>query len=190
MRKPDSLRAALTAALPELARDPGNLRIWIDEGRIVGRLADRIDVLKGYEYRYRINVLVMDFARAPNEAMLPLMLWLRFQQPDLLASHEAAEKAIAFEAEILDDQRVDLWFKIPLTETVLLTKQPGGAFAADHMEEPEIDPAFEAVPDMTLIDRIIGAGGGELLYQRPEPGPPFDFALAEASGILVLLEDI
>ena len=34
MKKPDSLRAAMMAMIPELAQRPDNLEMWVEHGRI------------------------------------------------------------------------------------------------------------------------------------------------------------
>ncbi len=59
MRKPDSLRAAIEAAVPDLARNPGQLKIWLDKGSVqaCGR-----GVPVALAYRYKLSLLVLDFA--------------------------------------------------------------------------------------------------------------------------------
>ena len=41
MQKPDSLRAAITAADPELGRDPARLLMWVEKGRIRAPMTEK-----------------------------------------------------------------------------------------------------------------------------------------------------
>jgi hypothetical protein len=57
MYKPDSLRAHLTAANPDLKRDPDKLLVFVDEGRLIATGTHS----RSFEYAYKINVIITDF---------------------------------------------------------------------------------------------------------------------------------
>ena len=73
MLKPASLRAALECALPELAANPDRLILYIDEGRIHSRYGDSLS----FEYRYRLNLVLLDYAHHASAAQgrSPAMPW-------------------------------------------------------------------------------------------------------------------
>lgn len=148
MLKPDSLRAALTAAMlapdgvPLLARDPDLLRIYIDRGRLVSHLG----ASRGYEWRYRMTGTLIGFTLSPDALALPLLEWLRGHQPDLLLNHDRAREAVPFEIDVIDADTVDIEFTLELTETVRVTPRDGGGFDIVHVPEPEIDPLYDPQP--------------------------------------------
>ena len=57
MEKPALLRAALAAAIPELAENPDKLMIWIIEGQVKANKATL-----GHELQYRLNINITDFS--------------------------------------------------------------------------------------------------------------------------------
>lgn len=168
MLKPASLRAALVAGIVGadgvriFERDPGNLLIWADKGRIAGRLGHK----RGLEYRYRLNVLVKDFSGDEDALAIVLTEWVRTNQPDLLLNHEAGNQAITLEVEVLDSNLVDLLFTIDVTETVRLEPRDDGGFDAVHEEEPPIDDLvmgeiLEGAPARPPLGQVYA--GGELI---------------------------
>lgn len=134
MRKPASLRAAMVAALPRLAEDPDKLRMWIDQGGIAVRATPTL----AFEYRYKLNLLLLDFVEDSNAAMVPVLLWLRTEQPDLLGDYAANDKAIAFTVDVLDDKTVDLHLELQLREAVGCKPRIGGGYALTHFPEPAL----------------------------------------------------
>lgn len=133
MLKPDSLRAALTAIDPELARDPTQLIMWIDQGGIASPMTPNFS----FAYSYQLNVLLIGYGRDQRPLVIATLAWLRVQQPDLL---QPGKDAIAFEADFMDNQTVDLQFKLQLTEQVRTVRRPDGGFDMQYAAEP--DPLF------------------------------------------------
>ena len=139
MIKPQSLREHLTAALPELARDPDRLLVFIKDGTLAATFAKPLS----FEYRYTLSLIVTDFAGHPDAVMVPLLAWIARQQPDLLANPER-RSGIAFEAELLANDKVDLEIKLPLTESVGVHPRAGGGYDVEHYSEPELEAPFPA----------------------------------------------
>ena len=139
MIKPASLREHLVAALPDLARDPDRLLVFIDQGTLAATFAPGLS----FEYRYTLNLILTDFAGHPDAVMVPLLSWIRRHQPDLLANRDRRDQ-IAFQADILGNDKVDLDIKLPLTESVGVHRSNDGNFAIEHYPEPELEAAFEA----------------------------------------------
>jgi len=143
MNKPDSLRAALVAIDPELARDPQQLILWIDEGAVQSPMTAAFH----FSYAYRLNVLLLGYAKHQAPLMIATLHWLRVNQPDLLTP---GKDAIAFEADFLDNASVDLQFTLRLTEQVRAVKRDDGGFDMNFIDEP----------DPLLADDIgLGEGG-------------------------------
>lgn len=133
MIKPDSLRQAIAVAVPELARDPDRLLMWIDRGRLRSHQTGSF----GFEYRYTLNLTVLDFATSPSALMIAVIAWLRTNQPELLAVNT---DAFEFEADILDNKCIDLGLKLELSEQVSVEQREDGGFDLQHLSEP--DPIF------------------------------------------------
>lgn len=140
MNKPDSLRNHLLAAVPELRNDPDRLLVFIDNGTVRSTAA----VGLSFEYAYTLNVMLTDFAGHPDALMIPLLAWLMVNQHELLANLEKGKEAIKFEADILDNSKVDLSIEIPLTERVIVKKQDGGTLQVSHPDEPQLEPYLPA----------------------------------------------
>ena len=139
MYKPESLRALMTAVNPELARDPDRLVVFIDEGSMVSTFAEGLS----FEYRYTLNLVFTDYAGHPDAIMVPLLTWIKIHQSELLANPSNRER-IAFEADLLSNDAVDLSIKIPLTERVGVHSRPGGGHNVEHYTEPQLEVALQA----------------------------------------------
>jgi hypothetical protein len=84
-------------------------------------------------------VLLTDFAGHPDSVFIPVLEWLRRQQPELLTNLERGKDAIAFEADILDGGKVDMSLKLPLTERVIVKRLDDGSLDISHPEEPDFE---------------------------------------------------
>lgn len=132
MNKPDSLRAALAAALPELARAPDRLLVFIDKGNIVSTLA----VGLSWEYAYTLNIIITDYAGHPDAVVVPLLQWVRANQSELLDNVDERPHGITFEADILESGSVDMSIMLKLTERVV-ARQNGDRIDLTHTDEPQ-----------------------------------------------------
>jgi hypothetical protein len=87
--------------------------------------------------------------------MIPLLQWLRANEPALLQNPDKAKEAITFEAEILNHQSYDLRLQVKLTERVQVTGD-GASMTANHLGEPQLG-------DYPLIERVQIFKDGELI---------------------------
>lgn len=165
MQKPDSLRAYVTAALPDLARDPDRLQIFIDKGRIRSTGAKGL----AFEYAYSLNLVLLDFAGDVDLVMLTILAWLRVHQAELLQNYQTNPNAIPFEADILDGDKIDLSLQLELTERVITTPREGGGYDMVHPPEPSADPAAQAWSNSPAVvaDLVDIYFGGELVATLP-----------------------
>lgn len=155
MLKLTTLRAAITTALPELARSPENLRIWIERGagRCQGTKSD------AFGFTFQANVLIIEMASDIAVLAHSIFRWLRVNQPDLLTP---GKEGFAFDADILDNGSADVLIQIQLTQNVTVAaKSGGGGFDLAYLPEP--DPLFGddggltagPIPPLTDVDLIL-----------------------------------
>lgn len=170
MNKPNSLRDHLLAAVPELHKNPDRLLVFIDNGSIRSTVAHGLS----FEYSYTLNVILTDFAGHPDAVAIPLLAWVLVNQHELLANQEKGKTAIQFEADVLDNSKVDLSIKLPLTERVIVKKQEGGALVVTHPDEPQLEPFLEAGNWQLYAEGMLLAewqstvqGGGDLASPHP-----------------------
>lgn len=140
MNKPESLRAHLLAAVPQLKANPDRLLVFIDEGTIRSTAALGLS----FEYAYTLNVILTDFPGHPDAVAIPLLAWVLVNQRELMENLEKSKEAITFEADVLDNNKVDLSIKLPLTERVIVKKQPDDTLQVTHPDEPQLEPYLPA----------------------------------------------
>ncbi|MGF6141372.1 phage tail protein [Pseudomonas laurylsulfatiphila] len=140
MKKPDSLRALLRTAIPQLKRDPDKLHIFLDEGNIIATAANSLS----FEYQYILNAIVTDYEGHPDTLMVPILGWLKINQPEMMLNRDKMREGFTFEAEILNTKTADLSIKLRLTERVAVTDDPAtGQRTIKHLDEPVLDPYAE-----------------------------------------------
>jgi len=138
MRKPSSLRTALTAALPELKRNPDRLVIWVEDGAVRARQTAG----DSFSFEYPLSILLREIATDIAILVHAINRWLRVNQPDLLAAGK--RDSFKFETDILDNDTADIVFTLDLTEAVAVAPKPeaeGGGWSIDYVAEP--DPLFD-----------------------------------------------
>ncbi|KWD57241.1 phage tail protein [Burkholderia cepacia] len=133
MNKPDSLRAALTAAIPEFARNPDRLHVFIEHGSIATTAANSLS----FEYAYTLDVVVTDYAGHADHLIVPVIAWLKVHQPEMLLNRELCRDGFRFQAELLDNGKSDVEILLKLTERVGVLEMPEG-YEIRHFAEPSI----------------------------------------------------
>lgn len=154
MNKPESLRAHLVAAVPELKRNPDRLLTFVDNGSMRSTAAPGLS----FEYSYTLNIILTDFAGHPDAIAIPLFAWVLVNQRELMENQEKGRDAIKFEADILDNSKVDLSITLPLTERVIVKRLDDGTLQVEHPPEPQLEEYFPAGPWQLF-------GNGELLAE-------------------------
>lgn len=131
MNKPDSLRALLLQAVPDLQED--RLLMFIDEGKVRCTGAESLS----FEYGYNLQIILTDYAGHPDAVMVPLLGWLKVNQSELLENLDMSKEGVKFEADILDRTKVDLSITLPLTERVIVGTNGQGGTTIKHAGEPQ-----------------------------------------------------
>lgn len=132
MNKPASCRAALEAALPYLVTEPDRLVMFIDDGHIGAGYSG-----PSFEYQYTLTIGLLDFNQHPDTVMVPLLHWLRENEPGLLQNQDRRSEAIRFAGEIRNHDCYDLRLQLQLTERVKVTSDSSGSIAT-HLPEPDL----------------------------------------------------
>lgn len=156
MNKPASCRAAIEAALPYLVSEPDRLVMFIEGGQIASSLGR-----PSFEYRYTLTIGLLDFSQHPDTVMIPLLQWIRVNEPSLLQNPDKAREAITFDAEILNHDSYDLKLQLKLSERVSVTSD-GATITATHLPEPDLG---EVLPPPARIQIY---AKDELLYDSAE----------------------
>ncbi|HAJ6759757.1 phage tail protein [Escherichia coli] len=131
MLKPDSLSRALTDAVTVLKTSPEMLRIFVDNGSIASTLATSLS----FEKRYTLNVIVTDFTGDFDLLIVPVLAWLRENQPDIMTTDEGQKKGFTFYADINNDSSFDISISLMLTERTLVS-EVDGALHVKNIPEP------------------------------------------------------
>lgn len=146
MNKATSLRALLVRSVPGLADNPERLLTFIDQGntRCIGTAA------LSFEYHYTLNVILTDFAGHPDSVVVPVLSWLKSQQPD------APDDVLKFEADLISTSCIDLSLKLQLSERVLVTPDGVDRYVATHVDEPPITNLTDVIfPTQVIAGGVI-----------------------------------
>ena len=155
MRKPNSLREFLTAALPELKREPDALSIYVTKGTLATRHGKNL----GFEYRYTAELVMLNFRGDPGQLFLPLSLWLRKNQAEVILDHRAGVEGIVFEVDPIDNQAVDIQVSVPLSEAVDVLEDGKGGYKMTLREEPPFPDEQPMSDPLALLRQIFAPGG-------------------------------
>ncbi|MGT7823774.1 phage tail protein [Escherichia coli] len=136
MLKPDSLRRALTDAVTVLKTSPEMLRIFVDNGSIASTLARSLS----FEKRYTLNVIVTDFTDDFDLLIVPVLAWLRENQPDIMTTDAGQKKGFTFYADINNDSSFDISISLMLTERTLVSEVDGALHVKNIPEPPPPEP--------------------------------------------------
>lgn len=137
MKKPAELRAHLTQWVPDLAKNPEKLHVYINAGHIKSRYGNSLS----FEYAYQLRLEIWDFAESPDVLIVPLLVWILANQPNLLLDEKTIQNVIAFEAEPLNHDTIDIALTLDLSERVLVGATQTG-YSCTHIDEPPL-------PDLT-----------------------------------------
>ena len=151
MKKPDSLRSHILAAVKELQRDPERMLIFTDKGNVRCTGASGLS----FEYVYDLNFILTEYAGELDAVMIPLLDWVRVNQSELIMNLDKSKEAFKFETVILNNNTVDLSLTFPLTERVIVKRKDDGTLDVTFPEEPQYQDLLDT-RSMQLIDRKTG----------------------------------
>lgn len=138
MLKPGHLHAHLLAASPELRTNPDKVIVLVKSGQIVAAAAGSLS----FEYRYTLNIVLLDYSGHADALIVPVLEWLQTHQIELFDNPDLREKSFRFEAEFLNKHTVDLSLELDLTERVIValanptSVQTATRYTITHIDEP------------------------------------------------------
>ncbi|WP_211471705.1 phage tail protein [Collimonas humicola] len=138
MYKPKSLRAHLTAVSAELRQNPEKLLIFADGGNTVATGTTSLS----FEYRYKLNIIITDYAGSEDALMVPLLAWVQVHQRDLLDNADLRKTGIGFNVDFNNAESIDLEITLALTERVIVKQAGAGRLEVVHLAEPQPTPAY------------------------------------------------
>jgi len=156
MKKPNSLRTHILAAVKELQRDPDRMLIFTDKGNVRSTLANGLS----FEYVYDLNFILTEYAGELDAVMIPLLDWVRINQNELLVNLEKSKEAFKFETVILDNGTVDLSLTFPVTERVIVKRRDDGRLDVAFPEEPQYEEAVDS-----QLFKLVDEKTGEVLAE-------------------------
>src|SRR5476649_1081908 len=151
MLKPAQLRQALTASVPLLQNNPDNLHLFIDNGRVVSTLATSLS----FEYQYQLNLVITDYAGDADLIMVPVLAWLRENQPDIMTTEHKRQTGFTFKVDVLSDTLSDISVDLQLTERVIV-KEINGALHIDHAPEPSLPENITRPIELYVNKKLVG----------------------------------
>lgn len=163
MKKPDSLRTHMLNAVTELQRDPDRLLIHTENGKIRCLMANGLS----FEYEYELSFILTEYAGELDAVMIPLLDWVRINQSELLVNLEKSKNSFKFETVLLDNSKVDLALTFPITERVIVKRQPDGQLNISFPDEPQYETAAEPTP-FKMVDHKTGEVLAEWMSADPE----------------------
>lgn len=131
MLKPDSVSAAILKAVPYIKKNPDCLHIFVDKGVIIATLAPSLS----FEYQYTLNLVITDYADNLDLIIVPILHWLRTNQPDIMANPDKRQDGFTFEVDYLDNKLRDISIDLKLTERTIV-KEKDGVLTVTHLDEP------------------------------------------------------
>ncbi|ALL19184.1 tail fiber protein [Enterobacter asburiae] len=136
MHKLKSLRQALIDAIPQLNANPERLQMSAGGGNIDARLASSLS----FEKRYALNVKVSGFTGDSEGFFVPVLAWLRENQPDIFTLDEGRKNGYTFAIVLNDDDTMNITISVQLTERILVSQEQGALHATYSPEPPLPEP--------------------------------------------------
>ncbi|MCY0772566.1 phage tail protein [Enterobacter cloacae complex sp. 2022EL-00788] len=136
MHKLKSLRQALIDAVPQLRANPERLQMSVGSGNIDARLASSLS----FEKQYELKAKVSGFSGYSEGIFVPVLAWLRENQPDIFTLDEGRKNGYLFQIVLNDDETADISFSLRLTERILVSQNEGTLLATYSPEPPLPEP--------------------------------------------------
>ena len=141
MHKLKSLRQALIDAVPQLRANPERLQMSVGSGNIDARLASSLS----FEKQYELKAKVSGFSGYSEGIFVPVLAWLRENQPDIFTLDEGRKNGYLFQIVLNDDETADISFSLQLTERILVSQNEGTLLATYSPEPPLPEPVTRPI---------------------------------------------
>lgn len=118
--------------MPDLARNPEMMHIFIDNGKLASTLVASLS----FENQYTLNVVVTDFTGDIELLLVPIRAWLRIHQADIMTTDEGRKKGFTYFADINDNDSADISISLMLTERTIV-REEGDKLHVETVPEPQ-----------------------------------------------------
>lgn len=132
MLKANVLRDIITASSPWFLQNPHALEVFVTRGKVIATGTQGLS----YLYQYELNVLALDYPGDLDSLTVPILAFVRAHQPDLLFNPDHRRDGIDFDADILNDDTIDVLFIIKASERVIVS-DVDGIQVIEHLTEPQ-----------------------------------------------------
>lgn len=132
MKKPASLRVAVTTAIPSLANDPDKLLVFVEGGRVTSTGTPG----RAFQYTYTARLILTDWSGDPDHLLYAILAWCRVHESDLVENPEKQAAGIRFEVDVLNNESYDVSVALDLSESVTVSIDAGGQLQFTHLDEP------------------------------------------------------
>ena len=112
MTKIEDLRNYLLQRVPQLARNPEQLLTFIENGQVIYHNGDNYT----HKYKMPARIVVTDWRGNPDDLVIAILEWITIREP----GHNP-ETVLNFDAQVVDNEAIDIAFKLEVSETVLVT---------------------------------------------------------------------
>lgn len=131
MKKPNQIRAVIEQSNPSFISNPERLQLFVDQGQIISTGTASLS----FEYRYTLNVIITDYADDIARIIVPLLAYLKTNQPELFENPQRRENGIKYNLDYNNNDTLDLSIDIQLTERVV-AKSQGDSTEIKYAAEP------------------------------------------------------
>lgn len=133
MLKVDVLRQQLNHAVPWLRDNPENLWMGVRKGALVATGQESAS----FEYRYHLEIIVLDYPGDFDQLSLAILTWAKVHQPDLIFNPDKRAREVSFSADILSNNCADILFGLPVDEVRLVSQDAQGRPVITARDEPD-----------------------------------------------------
>lgn len=147
MNKLNDLRNYLQKQIPQLARNPDQLLMFIENGKI--RFHKSYPQNYSHRYTMPISIIITDWQGSIDEVVIALCQWLSVREPGF-----DPEETLSFECEATAQDKMDIMFTVQVSERVIVTfdAETQTQTISHVLPEPELEMAADATLDMESLE--------------------------------------
>nr|DAN41990.1 MAG TPA: tail completion protein [Caudoviricetes sp.] len=153
MKKPNQLRKILEQSHADFVKNPDRLQLYVDGGQVIATGAPSFS----FEYRYTLNVIATDYAGDIAALIVPMIAYLRTNQPEIFENPQMRENAFKFQVDYNNNDTADISFEIKLTERVV-SKKDGDSVQIHYAKEPTLNEPNQVKVYLENWDNLIFEG--------------------------------
>ncbi|WP_424411438.1 phage tail protein [Pasteurella sp. PK-2025] len=147
MKKPNQIRNVIEQSNPVFKSNPDSLQVFIDQGQIISTGANSLS----FEYQYTLNVIITDYAEDIAKIIVPVLAYLKVNQPEIFENPQRREGAFKFITDFNNNNTLDLSLEIKLTERVVQKSGEKGEINLKYAAESTWNESELTAEDLKVI---------------------------------------